>query len=331
MKAFLLVLASGLFLSCSSVPSDVPEQAGTPQAGSEVPEEFIVARVNGRPVYRGSYQHSLTVMRDRLSRRPNSVEDYINAKFDALDGLISNELLYQEAEREGVTVSESQLYGELERIGKAKGGADAFIAFMGTFGLPREEAIESVRKRLAVDRYIEETITRHIEADEEEIRAFYDENLDRFRSPLSVRISQVLIRCGRNAPAEHVEDRRSRAEELLGKIRNGTALATIARDFSEDRSSALDGDIGFVSKNTSYPELEAAAFELEVGEVSDVIRTDAGFHILEATERRGGEAPDFEAVEDACRRGVINRKRSAQVRALIDRLKETANIESYLN
>lgn len=331
MKTIPILLAAGLLLGCSPGTGEVPEETASAQPASDDQEAAIVARVNGRPVYRGSYQHSLTVLRDRLGGRQNSVEAYLNAKFDVLDSLVSNELLYQEAERAGVTVSESELYGELERIGKDKGGVDAFIAFMGTFGLTREQAVESVRRRLAVDRYIDETITRHIEVEEDEIRAYYDENLDRFREPLSVRVSQILIRCGRNAPPDRVEDRSRRAKEILEQIRGGGVFAAMAREFSEDRSAALDGDIGFVSKGSSYPEIEAAAFELEVGEVSDVIRTDAGFHILKATERRGGSAPDYETVKDACRRGVVNSKRSAQVRAVIDRLTSTADIESYLN
>lgn len=331
MKQVVPVLVVGFLCACSSAPSDSPAEGAGGPASEGDPEEMIVARVNGQPVYRGSYQHSLTILRDRLGGRQNSVEEYLNARFSALDGLVANELLYQDAEREGVTVSESELYGELERIGRDKGGVEAFIALMNSFGLTREQAIESVRKRLAVDRYIDETITRHIQADEQEVRAYYDSNLERFREPLRVRVSQIQINCGRNAPADHVEDRRRRAGEILEMIRAGGAFETIAREFSEDRSAALDGDIGIVKKGTTYPELEQAAFALEAGEVSDIVRTDAGFHIIRVTQRSGGAVPGYEAVKDACRRALLDDKKNAQVRAAIDRLRAAADVESYID
>jgi peptidyl-prolyl cis-trans isomerase C len=331
-KVGLSVLAAVVLVACSSAPHENP--AAGAESGQELPDDReapIVAKVNGEPVLRGSYQHSLTILRDRLAARENSVEEYLNAKFDVFDGLVANELLYQESKRQGVTVSESELYGELERIGKDKGGVDGFVQWMGSFGLTRDQAIESVRKRLAVDRYIDETIARHIQADEQEMRDYYEDNQDRLSEPLRVRVSQILIRCGKKAPPEQVENRRRRAQEILDNIRGGGIYTALAREFSEDRSAALDGDIGFITKGSAFPELEAAAFDLEAGEVAELVRTEAGFHIIMVTERSGGTVPDYEAVKEACRRMVVNGKRNALVRAAIDRLRETADVESYLN
>ena len=119
MKLSILALVVTVALSCSTADRDdapvVADEVAIPVSDSNDPETgSIVAEVNGRPLHRGFYQQHLMYLRDRLGSEGNNVEDYINAKFDAFANLIDNELIFQQAEKRGKTISDTDLFAEIE-------------------------------------------------------------------------------------------------------------------------------------------------------------------------------------------------------------------------
>jgi len=116
-----------------------------------------------------------------------------------------------------------------------------------------------------------------------EIERYYNDNIDQFSTPEQVQASHILFKTeGKNA-----EEVRTAAEAVLEKARGGADFAALAREYSEDEGSAENGgDLGFFGRGAMVPEFEQAAFTMDVGQISNLIQTQYGFHIIKVTDKR---------------------------------------------
>ena len=341
----LLLIAVALGTGCSSAPTSEP--AGTvsaktpPEAQASAPptpptEEHlsaVVATVNGRPLYRAFYDQSLTFMRNRLNagQDTTTVERYINAKFEALDRLIDDELIYQEAQNEGIAVSEDNIQEEFKRASAGSGGEQRFLSIMRQQGISRFDAVEGIRRRLTINKFMRDKVMSGITVTDEEALSFYNTNLQKFTPELWVKLFQITVLCPRSDPPARAEQARKRAAKILANIQAGEPFEAMAKEFSDDRSASVGGNIGFVKRGATYPEFDAVIFTLKPGEVSEVLRTDIGFHIVKVVERRGGTPIPFESSKEECRKAVLSQKQADAVRAIASRLRESAKIVTHLN
>jgi len=92
----------------------------------------------------------------------------------------------------------------------------------------------------------------------------------------------------------------------------------------------VGGNIGFVKRGASYPEFDAVMFSMQPGDVSEVIRTKDGFHLLELIEKRGGAPKPFESVKEECRKGFLSQRQKDLVQSATSELRRSAKIVSYL-
>ena len=157
---------------------------------------------------------------------------------------------------------------------------------------------------------------------ESEARALYDEQLDRYDVPERVHARHVLLRVEPGATPEREQEVRSAAEALLEEIRGGADFAEVAGRASEDPGSrAQGGDLGFFERGKMVPSFEAAAFELEPGQVSEVVRSEFGFHIIRVEAHQQAENRPFEAVkEDLAREALASEAANTATRALAETL-----------
>ncbi|RME42954.1 MAG: peptidyl-prolyl cis-trans isomerase, partial [Deltaproteobacteria bacterium] len=138
-----------------------------------------------------------------------------------------------------------------------------------------------------------------IEISPEQIAAFYEENRDRFRVEEEIHARHILVKSSPDASAAEDEAARKKAEALLAKIRQGADFASVARENSDDLSNRdKGGDLGFFGRGRMVPPFEDAAFALLPGEVSDVVKTRFGYHIIKLEEKREARQKSLEEVSD---------------------------------
>ncbi len=159
-----------------------------------------------------------------------------------------------------------------------------------------------------------EAIKKGITVSEEDLRKYYDENAARYAVPEERRASHILAKADKSAPAAERDKAKAKAQELLAEVRkNPASFAEVARKNSDDPGSAANGgDLDFFSRGSMVKPFEDAAFAMKQGEISDVIETDFGYHVITITGQRGGEKKSFEAVRAEIEEGV--RKQLAQAR-----------------
>lgn len=151
---------------------------------------------------------------------------------------------------------------------------------------------------------------------ESELRAAYNSTLDRYRTPERVRVRHILIKTT-DKPAPEVAKAEAKANELLKQIRAGGDFADLAKKNSEDTGSAVKGgDLDWVTRGQTVPNFESSAFSLKPNEISNVIKTEYGFHILQVLEKETARVKPFEEVREQLvterrREAVFNRMQQA--------------------
>lgn len=142
-----------------------------------------------------------------------------------------------------------------------------------------------------------EALRKTIKVSDEELQQHYKQNLQRYTTPEERRASHILIAADRAAPAAKRNEARAKAQALLEELRRQPeSFAELARKHSQDPGSAAKGgDLDFFGRGAMVKPFEEAAFRLKPGEISDVVETDFGFHIIRLAEARGGERKPFEA------------------------------------
>ncbi|HEY3174971.1 MAG TPA: peptidylprolyl isomerase [Candidatus Polarisedimenticolia bacterium] len=338
-------LAAGFLALCCSRPQEPGPSSSTPPpepavAGTTVsldaPEEHltgVIAEVNGRRLYRALYERSLSFIRDRLAagRDQAQVESYINARVDALNRIVNDELIAQQAEKEGRAPTDDEVRAEYARLVAAAGDEAVLLKKLRSEQTTKWEAIDAIRRRLAVDRFVTERVTPIQTVSEEETVSYYNNNIIRFTPELWVKLYQILIRCPRGASPDRVEAARKRAVKILANLRAGTPFEQMAREFSEDPDTArMGGSFGFVKQGALPEMLDAVAFSIALNEASDIVRSDEGFHILKVTERHGGTPKPYAEVKERCQKAVLTMKQAGAIEDLANQLRETAKIETYL-
>jgi peptidyl-prolyl cis-trans isomerase D len=159
------------------------------------------------------------------------------------------------------------------------------------FRAPEQATIEYVVLDL-------ETISKGIAVSEAELRKYYDENASRYTAAEERRASHVLVKADKDAPAGERQKAKAKAEALLADLRkNPNAFADLARKNSDDAGSAeRGGDLDFFGRGAMVKPFEDAVFAMKPGEISNVIETDFGYHIIKLTAVRGGDKKPFDAV-----------------------------------
>lgn len=159
-----------------------------------------------------------------------------------------------------------------------------------------------------------EALAKDVAVPEEDLRKYYEQNQSRYTQAEERRARHILIAADSSASAEERSKARARAEELLAQVRKAPdTFAEVAKTQSQDPGSAVNGgDLDFFGRGAMVKPFEDAAYAMKPGEISNVVETDFGFHILKLEATRGGEVQPFEQVRSAIEAEV--RKELAQRR-----------------
>ncbi|HXI04562.1 MAG TPA: peptidyl-prolyl cis-trans isomerase [Candidatus Saccharimonadales bacterium] len=332
MAAALLLLG---LCACGGAARQAADDSDLPDVSvTDVKEEHLsvpVAVVNGAQIYRSTYEQVLTFLRDQVGTgTDDSVERYLSARDNALERVIDMELLYQEAVRRGYDLKPEELKVEYARRVAKAGSEEAYLAGARKQHFSKSEVLSGIRHQLAVEHFVRKVIEPSITESDDELRAYYKAHPKPFTSEKTVRLGSIFV----NAPAGGSSNQQSAAltkiSKALAALKNGEDFEKVAREYSEDAVAVLGGNLGFIKRGVLPKNLEQAAFSLKPGEVSNILRSDLGYHLLMVYETKGGELRPFDEVKEEIRKRVFENKKAEQVAKLVNRLREEAKVERQL-
>ena len=247
----------------------------------------IVAVIDNEIILQSELDFQVALYASQRKLDPNSPE----LRKQILNSMIEEKLVYAQAELDSITITDDEVSQRIDyqiNVLQQQYGSIANIEKM--YGMPIEkikrELRDDVRKNLMVQKLREKNFAP-VEASRREVEEFYETYKDSLGMiPEKLHIFHIF----RNPKTSDRLKKQLKefAQAVLDSIKQGASLEEMAKKYSEDPGSkAFGGDLGFVKRGVFYPEFEAAAFALEDGEISDVVETPIGYHIIELLERRG--------------------------------------------
>jgi peptidyl-prolyl cis-trans isomerase C len=287
------------------------------------------ARVNGEEISEFRLERYFAEYLEDQGRALGSIRNpkaYKQLRQKALDALIDRELLWQEAVKRGVVISDAVVQRQVEQTRQALGGAERFARRLEDAGFDEAGFVEYTRQELAAQQVYAE-LTRVDGPDEKQVRAFYEEHRAEMNRPEAVQARHILIKVPPQADTATVEAARLRLVEMQVKISQGEDFASVARSGSEDASASEGGDLGYFPRGRMLPEFEATAFALATGKVSEPVRTPLGWHLINVQNH--SEAADVTEEQGlAMVRAFLARQQQAQARLeVLAQLRSSNRIE----
>jgi peptidyl-prolyl cis-trans isomerase C len=177
-----------------------------------------------------------------------------------------------------------------------------------------EEKLQDLKKRLVVESFLKKKVEAEVQVSDADLQKFYDQNKDKFNAPEQLKASHILVK----SEAE--------AKDVLAKIKAGGNFEELAKKTSSDSSAAKGGDLGWFGKGSMVPAFEKAASALKEGQVSEVVKTDFGFHIIKLTGKRAAGIRPLEEVKDQIKGAIMPQKQQEVFQKIKEELKKTAKI-----
>ncbi len=265
----------------------------------------VAAVVNGDPVMLSELQERTGGEWRRVqSMKPGEARDQARARalLAALDQMVAERLLEAEAKELGVEAADAQVDAAIEDI-KRKNHLDdeQLDRALAEQGLDRPTFRRQLRRDIEAFRILEMKVKTRIKVTDEDVRSWYQAHPKEFAGDERVRVRHIFVPVPAGAGAAEEAGVRAQGELILERLRGGEDFAAVARQASKGPSAAEGGELGFVKRGAIQPELEKAAFALEVGQVSALVRTKSGYHLLKVEERKSGGPLPFDEVKDAIR------------------------------
>jgi len=339
-KHALFALTVLALLGCGTSPAETGASAAAPAAGADaapqvapdppkpVPAELPdpVARVNGDAIDRAEFERAIRSLEGRAGG-PVPAERRDEIFRGVLDQMIAVRLLSQESTARQIDVPDADVEARFAEIRQQFPTEDAFNQALASQTMTAERLKSDIRSDLAVMQLLSAEIDPKVSVGESDSKTFYDENLERFHEDEAVRASHILIRVAPDADEAAKAKARSEAESVLQQLQSGGDFAALAKEHSQDASAAQGGDLDFFSRGQMVPPFETAAFALKAGEVSDVVETQFGLHIIKVTDRRAARTLPFAEVDGQIREFLQGQKREEATTSFIDALKSKGRIE----
>jgi parvulin-like peptidyl-prolyl isomerase len=169
-----------------------------------------------------------------------------------------------------------------------------------------------------------------IKVSEEDMKQYYKANREQFKKPEEVKARHILIKVSKDASPDEKKTARKKADEILAKIKKGEDFASLAEKYSDDPGSAKKGgDLGYFPRGRMVKPFEDAAFSLNPGEVSDIVETKFGYHIIKLEEKRPAGYQPFEAVKNTIRKELIKKVQNEKLKEYVNRLMKERNVKLY--
>lgn len=216
---------------------------------------------------------------------------YGDSVVSVLDRMVSEEVVNQEAKAKNITLADKDLTDEVSALKLDYGTDENFQSFLSYYGMSEDD----LKKELKLSALVRLLLQSDVTITDEAVQAYFDENKDNLGgSAEQVRASHILV------------TDKAVAEDILAQLKNGADFAKLAAEYGTDGTATNGGDLGFFTREDMVSEFSDAAFALDVNELSGIVQTEFGYHIILKTDYKEATEADFDSVKDAIKIKLTN-------------------------
>jgi parvulin-like peptidyl-prolyl isomerase len=263
-----------------------------------------------------------------------SEEELKTLEGNIIDSLIVIKLLEKYAEENNITVSSQEVDEQVESLISTYDSEKDFESALKSMGIDRG-FLEDYLKSQIISNKIYEEVTADVEVTDQEVKQYYNDNKEKFLVPAQVKASHILalfpwVEDGSEETEEGRDEALDKIKMIEAKLENGEDFEELARQYSDDQSTAENGgDLGYVSEGQMVEEFDKALFLLDEGETSKIVETVYGFHIIKAFDRKEEYYQDFEEIEEDLKTYLLDSYKSQEWINFVYLLIEKVNIEYF--
>jgi peptidyl-prolyl cis-trans isomerase C len=331
------LIAVALVTACKKSPADAakgntstPAAAGQAAAAAKpVPAQLpdVLARVNGVPVERGEFDRALKSLEAQAGAAvPAEQRDTVYRQM--LDQLIALKLLSQESISRKVAISETDVDGRFQQVKGQFPNEEAFTSALAQRQMTPDKLKADIRQQMQAMKLVEIDVAPTIAVTDADLNEFYTKNPDKFQQPEAVHVLHILLRTPENADEATRKKAKADAQTVLGKLKKSGDFAALAKQYSQDPGSAANGgDLGFVTKGQTVPAFEQAAFALKAGELSGVVESPFGFHVIKMLEHRDARTVPLAEVKPQVEQFLKNERTQTKTHDYVEKLKAKGKVQ----
>jgi foldase protein PrsA len=234
---------------------------------------------------------------------------------DTLSYLIDNKIVDLEAEKENIQVSDKEIDEEMQVYIDSNGGDEAFNSALEQSGVAKADIETDIVNYLKIVKLLESDI----DITDEEMKTYFEENKESYNELEQVEASHILV-------ADEAT-----ANEVKEKLAAGEDFASLAKEYSTDTANAESGgELGFFAKGEMATEFEDIAFSMNIGDISDPVQTDYGYHIINATDKKEAKESVYEDHKDEIKQILFDEAVQTEYTTWITKKREELEIENTL-
>lgn len=297
----------GVVLGLSVLGASSPPAPGTENPSS--PAVYAVAYVNGAPIMSDRLELTVNALIPQESfHRSVKPEKVAELRQTALETLMNEELQYQDALRHGLSASRDEVDAGLKEIAARYPSPMAFAAARHKARLTEEAVRREIHRTILIRKARETAVTSQCQVDDVEAARYFTAHPGRFVMPEQLRIQAITIGVDPSSPPAAWAAGRVRAERVRRRLLDGEPFDAMARQYSTDPSRDKGGDMGFFHRGSLAEAFEKATARLRPGQISAVVQTIYGYHLVRISEVRPSRQQAFDEVAVALKKDLTAKR-----------------------
>ena len=258
-------------------------------------------------------------------------EEIVETEKRIVDQLIDEKLVAQEADRLEIEVTPKELDMAVREVKERNQLTDAqFEKALAEDGMSLEDYKKELTKQMKKMRVMDQEVRAKVQVSKKEVDEYYEKHKSEFNAPPQVRLQQILLIVPPEATDSEIDRVGKMADQIYERVREGDDFTEMVKRYSQDVNAAAGGDMGVFLQGELFPALDEAAFSLKVGEVSGVIQSPRGFHILKLLEKKDRKKMTEEERSEEIDDIIYNQKVEARFQKWIKELREKSYVQIYL-
>ena len=262
--------------------------------------------------------------------KPENKGDLLKVEAQIVDYIIASKLIEKYANENKISYTQKEFDDEYNKLQTSSFKTkDEFTKYLKDNGISEELLKTELANQLLATK-VYDKVTADVNVSDAEVQKYYDDNKNTvFLEPEQIKISHILVQFGDQDPNRKTKEAAlDKIKMIQQKLKDGETFENMANKYSEDSSSNTNGgDIGYFSKGQLVAEFENVAFSLPVGQISDIVETPYGFHLIKVTDKKEQRIKTFDEVKDSIKQYLLNNLKSDKFNKFLLSLKDAAVIK----
>lgn len=291
------------------------------------------AIVNGKAITYEDFENQLAMFKQQVLRgQTGQLPEALNQRLkeQVIQRMITDELLFQQAVKKGIKIETETIDNEIKRIKGQFQDEQQYREQLKRVGLTEKSIRAQLRQNMTVRQLVKDEIVPQVNVTPEDAKKYFETNKEKFQTPERVKAQHILIKVEDADSKEQKDEARKKLKDLQKRVLAGEDFGTLAKEHSEGPSNVRGGDLGYFTRGKMVKPFEDAAFNLELNEVSDIVETQFGYHLIKVTDHQAAKEATFEEVQPKIMNTLFNEQVQKKLEPYVLALREKASIEVFV-